>query len=127
MLVWVCIRPYARDLCLIGVAVGLLGAFERGWSGSSRNTECFKREFAVASFFNCGARLDVSQPRWRKRIFSFRRARDACPCRLIRRNFREKSGSASSKMTLEEKVGQLVQYSAGQPTGPGTGRTDYEE
>jgi beta-glucosidase len=31
------------------------------------------------------------------------------------------------KMTLEEKVGQLVQYSAGQPTGPGTGRTDFED
>src|SRR6267143_299885 len=31
------------------------------------------------------------------------------------------------KMTLEEKVGQLVQFSAGQPTGPGTGRTDYED
>lgn len=31
------------------------------------------------------------------------------------------------EMTLEEKVGQLVQYSAGQPTGPGTGRSDYEE
>src|SRR6266699_4011221 len=31
------------------------------------------------------------------------------------------------KMTLEEKVGQLVQYSAGQLTGPGTGRTDYED
>ena len=31
------------------------------------------------------------------------------------------------KMTLNEKVGQLVQYSAGQPTGPGTGRTDYED
>jgi beta-glucosidase len=29
------------------------------------------------------------------------------------------------KMTLDEKVGQLVQYSAGQPTGPGTGRTDF--
>jgi beta-glucosidase len=28
-------------------------------------------------------------------------------------------------MSLEEKVGQLVQYSAGQPTGPGTGRSDY--
>ena len=27
------------------------------------------------------------------------------------------------KMTHEEKVGQLVQYSAGQPTGPGTGRS----
>jgi beta-glucosidase len=31
------------------------------------------------------------------------------------------------KMTLEEKVGQLAQYSAGQPTGPGTGRTDYND
>ena len=31
------------------------------------------------------------------------------------------------KMTLEEKIGQLVQYSAGQATGPGTGRSDYED
>jgi len=31
------------------------------------------------------------------------------------------------QMTLDEKVGQLVQYSAGQATGPGTGRTDYAE
>lgn len=31
------------------------------------------------------------------------------------------------QMTLEEKVGQLVQYSVGAPTGPGTGRTDYED
>jgi beta-glucosidase len=31
------------------------------------------------------------------------------------------------EMTLEEKIGQLVQYSAGQPTGPGTGRTDYKD
>src|SRR5437660_3121841 len=30
-------------------------------------------------------------------------------------------------MTPEEKVGQLVQYSAGQPTGPGTGRSDYDD
>ena len=30
-------------------------------------------------------------------------------------------------MTAEEKIGQLVQYSAGQPTGPGTGRTDYDD
>ena len=35
--------------------------------------------------------------------------------------------SILQQMTLEEKVGQLVQYSAGQPTGPGTGRTDYED
>jgi beta-glucosidase len=31
------------------------------------------------------------------------------------------------KMTLEEKVGQLVQYSAGSATGPGTGRNDYPD
>ncbi len=31
------------------------------------------------------------------------------------------------QMTLEEKVGQLNQYSAGAPTGPGTGRSDYPE
>ncbi len=29
------------------------------------------------------------------------------------------------RMTVEEKVGQLVQYSAGAPTGPGPGRADY--
>jgi beta-glucosidase len=31
------------------------------------------------------------------------------------------------QMTLEEKIGQLVTYSAGAPTGPGTGRGDYKE
>jgi len=31
------------------------------------------------------------------------------------------------RMTLDEKVGQLVLYSAGVPTGPGTGRADYRE
>jgi beta-glucosidase len=35
--------------------------------------------------------------------------------------------SLLKRMTLEEKIGQLVQYSAGQPTGPGTGRTDYAD
>jgi beta-glucosidase len=31
------------------------------------------------------------------------------------------------EMTLEEKAGQLVQYSVGTPTGPGTGRGDYQD
>jgi len=39
----------------------------------------------------------------------------------------KKVDSILQKMTLEEKIGQLVQYSAGQPTGPGTGRTDYND
>ena len=30
-------------------------------------------------------------------------------------------------MTLEEKVGQMTQFSIGTPTGPGTGRSDYKE
>jgi beta-glucosidase len=35
--------------------------------------------------------------------------------------------SLVKQMTLEEKLGQINQYSAGQPTGPGTGRGGYEE
>ncbi|HVZ15503.1 MAG TPA: glycoside hydrolase family 3 N-terminal domain-containing protein, partial [Terriglobales bacterium] len=35
--------------------------------------------------------------------------------------------SLLKQMTLEEKVGQVNQYSAGSPTGPGTGRSGYEE
>jgi len=35
--------------------------------------------------------------------------------------------SILQNMTLDEKVGQLVQYSAGQATGPGTGRSDYKD
>jgi beta-glucosidase len=31
------------------------------------------------------------------------------------------------QMTVDEKIGQLVQYSVGTPTGPGTGRGNYEE
>jgi len=31
------------------------------------------------------------------------------------------------QMTLDEKVGQLIAYSQGAPTGPGTGRTGYKE
>ena len=42
-------------------------------------------------------------------------------------NVEKKVDDLLHKMTLEEKVGQLVQYSAGQPTGPGTGRTDYDD
>jgi hypothetical protein len=32
-----------------------------------------------------------------------------------------------SQMTLEEKAGQLTQFSLGTPTGPGTTRYGYEE
>jgi beta-glucosidase len=46
---------------------------------------------------------------------------------LINPTTEKKIDALLQKMTLEEKVGQLVQYSAGQPTGPGTGRTDYDD
>ncbi len=35
--------------------------------------------------------------------------------------------SLLAKMTLEEKIGQLTQYSAGTMTGPGTARDDYND
>lgn len=36
-------------------------------------------------------------------------------------------GALLQQMTLDEKIGQLVTYSAGARTGPGTGRSDYKE
>jgi len=39
----------------------------------------------------------------------------------------QKVDALLQKMTLEEKVGQLVQYSAGQATGPTSGRTDDKD
>lgn len=39
----------------------------------------------------------------------------------------QKIESLLRKMTLEEKVGQLAQYSAGQPTGPGAGPTGFND
>jgi beta-glucosidase len=35
--------------------------------------------------------------------------------------------SLLKQMTLDEKVGQLITYSKGAPTGPGTGRSNYNE
>lgn len=46
---------------------------------------------------------------------------------LIDATTEQKINALLRKMTLEEKVGQLVQYSVGQPTGPGTGRTDFSD
>src|SRR6516164_2554712 len=31
------------------------------------------------------------------------------------------------QMTLDEKIGQIITYSQGAPTGPGTSRSDYKE
>src|SRR5262249_939593 len=51
----------------------------------------------------------------------------AVPASFASASSEKKIDELLRKMTLEEKVGQLVQYSAGQPTGPGTGRTDYND
>src|SRR5207302_6440151 len=93
----------------IELAEDLLGTIERGWFRDPVETrECSKRDFAAASFLNCRARLDI-QPTGAdaNEIFSFRRARDACPCQLIRPKFRKKSGSASSKNDARGKSGAV--------------------
>ncbi|HET9087415.1 MAG TPA: beta-glucosidase BglX [Acidobacteriaceae bacterium] len=45
---------------------------------------------------------------------------------LTDKELNKKVDALLSKMTLEEKVGQLVQFSSGAPTGPGTGRENYD-
>jgi beta-glucosidase len=44
---------------------------------------------------------------------------------LAGRALNERLESLLAKMTLEQKIGQLTQYSAGTLTGPGTARNDY--
>jgi beta-glucosidase len=46
---------------------------------------------------------------------------------LAGRVLNERVENLLSQMTLEEKIGQLTQYSAGTMTGPGTFRSDYNE
>ena len=44
---------------------------------------------------------------------------------LTNKHLNARVNALLSTMTLEEKIGQLVQYSAGVPTGPATDRQDY--
>ena len=46
---------------------------------------------------------------------------------LARPSIERKVDALLKQMNLDEKIGQLVQYSVGTPTGPGTGRGNYEE
>jgi len=45
---------------------------------------------------------------------------------LTDKELNKKVNALLAKMTLDEKVGQLVQFSSGAPTGPGTGRASYD-
>jgi len=74
----------------------------------------------AASFFS--AALSAQNP---KQPSTFRGA----PVRstLAAPAVEKKVNALLRQMTLEEKVGQLVQYSVGSPTGPGTGRGGYSE
>jgi beta-glucosidase len=49
------------------------------------------------------------------------------PSELASAAIERRVGALLKQMTLDEKIGQLVQYSVGTPTGPGTGRGNYEQ
>jgi beta-glucosidase len=49
------------------------------------------------------------------------------PSELANPSIEGKVDALLKQMNLDEKIGQLVQYSVGTPTGPGTGRGNYEE
>ncbi|HEX4019794.1 MAG TPA: beta-glucosidase BglX [Acidobacteriaceae bacterium] len=54
------------------------------------------------------------------------RSMPATNAQLADKHLNARVNALLAKMTLEEKIGQLVQYSAGTPTGPGTDRQDYK-
>jgi beta-glucosidase len=72
-----------------------------------------------------------AQPAWRHRSHPSGMAQNTTPVpppnsQLTDKALNKKVDALLSKMTLEEKVGQLVQFSSGAPTGPGTGRENYD-
>lgn len=75
---------------------------------------------AIACFLllSLGARLTSS---------SETASRSKTSASFVSADSEKKINELVQKMTLEEKVGQLVQYSGGQPTGPGTGLAGYED
>ena len=84
----------------------------------------FLRSFALLIF--AASFLSTSTPAQRpKEPTTFR----GVPARstLADPSIEKKVEALLRQMTLEEKIGQLVQYSVGTPTGPGTGRGDYSE
>ncbi|HVP55067.1 MAG TPA: beta-glucosidase BglX [Candidatus Eisenbacteria bacterium] len=54
-------------------------------------------------------------------------AQSASPSWTVDPQVESRIDNLLKQMTLEEKIGQLVTYSQGAPTGPGTGRSNYKE
>ncbi len=46
---------------------------------------------------------------------------------LVERTLNARVDALLARMTLDQKIGQLTQYTAGTLTGPGSGRTDYDD
>src|SRR6188474_1720867 len=88
--------------------------YERGSSTGTGETQMMRKSCATATFavlLVCAgleAQSDAPASARDARTGIYDPSLDARVETLLRR------------MTLEEKVGQVVQYSAGQPTGPGT-------
>src|SRR5271157_4075068 len=84
----------------------------------------FLRSFSLFAFAACfiAASISAQSP---KKPSAFH----GVPVRstLTDPSIEKKVDALLRQMTLEEKVGQLVQYSVGTPTGPGTGRGGYSE
>ena len=64
---------------------------------------------------------------WGSRFVSAQVTAPSQPAGIADKSLDTRVNSILQRMTMEEKIGQLVQYSAGQPTGPGTGRSDYDD
>ena len=79
--------------------------------------------FALAIFVFAAPRILLAQSAAASATAASEGLRDS----LSSPEIEQKVDALLQKMTLEEKVGQLVQYSAGQATGPTSGRTDDQD
>jgi len=93
------------------------------WNSRHRSS----KQFIIAGLLSVVSNLGLSNP-----VFSQARKPAGDPPAAARSPLTdpaiEKRVDALLKqMTIEEKVGQLTQYSSGAPTGPSTGNPDYPE
>jgi len=97
------------------------------------NTVRSDSKFLVAALLLIGFSAQQSQAQFHHRRSTGSRAMTQNVSRAFVPNpqltdpaLNKKVDALLNKMTLEEKVGQLVQFSVGTPTGPGTGRQSYD-
>src|ERR1700758_1497106 len=81
-----------------------------------------RKQFIIAGLLTVVANLSLSNP-----VFPQAQKTAGARSPLANPAIEKRVDALLKQMTIEEKVGQLTQYSSGAPTGPSTGNADYPD